>query len=1047
MDPDSLRRLWPEIEPLLDQLLDLPEPDRAAWLERELADSPEKRQLLEGLLRADRDSAALMAEPAALPADAFASLATPPLAVGEHIGPYVIRQELGRGGMGTVLLADRDDGQFEQRVAIKMVRADNWDPAAVERFSLERRILARLQHPHIARLLDGGMLENGSPFLVMEYVEGQPLTEWCDAHALHRRARVQLFLQVCDAIEYAHQQLVVHRDLKPANILVTEQGEVKLLDFGIAKLLEPNVEADMLGTRTRMFTPAYAAPEQYLGAPMTVATDGYQLGLVLYELVAGERAHQDAATTPLSHQRAVLETDPRLPSLARARHSTERSGLDDDLDAILMKALEREPEHRYPTVEALRRDLSDMLADRPVLARNPTLSYRARKYVRRNRVGVVGASLVLISLVVGVAGVLLQARVAARERDLARASERRATAINDFVLRELLEAPMPERTLGRPLTVAEVLGNASRAIGHAFPDEPEIGAGVRMTLARSYQALGLADSARANASAALDILTRHRPPEARDRLEARAIVADLELDRGRFVEGQQLFEALAQDQARVLGPRAPETLRSRAQIGRALAEQRQLMAADSLLRGALEQIPDATGTQWRLAAEMRGWLASVRIQQSRPREAVGLLRETLALERKQLGSEHPLVISTLRKLADALESDLQRTEAGAVLEEAVQLSTRVNGAGHPATADAYMGLARNLDNRLDHEAALAANSRGLEIDRHALGVEHPKTLRLLRNQAVLLRGLGRYREAGPVYEEVYAVLQRTLGEEHPQTLEALQGLVYLRLDEQRTGDARVLARRILGTYERMAGRPQPDATTLADHALYLIEAAPEDIRDPGRAVTVAQRAVALTKGQDFYALRALGFARAAAADTAGAIRDLRRALLLPEGLRSWTSEDLLVELMATSASPDTLESVLRQRLAQIRAVRGAEDRYAAKTLRHLSRLAGRLKRTVEAEQLSHEVLMQLLKTLPESHWEVGRAKSEWGGLRTPRGASVETESLLVQGYRTLAGDPEVGNLQLESARTRLVDYFASTGRAALASQWRRRGMPQSATDR
>ncbi len=316
MDLERLKSLWPELEPVLDELLELDDPAREAELARRYATEPEKRALMESLLRADRDSGDLLERPA-VPRRSVPTAA--PVTPGMRIGAWAVRRELGRGGMGTVVLAERDDGQFEQCVAIKLVRPDAWHPAAHERFLLERSILARLQHPNIARLIDGGVREDGSPYLVMEFVEGVPITAWCDARRLDVRARLRLFRQVCDAVEYAHGMLVVHRDLKPANILVTERGEVKLLDFGIAKLLDSPAATEATHANARALTPAYAAPEQFLGEPMTSATDQYQLALVLYELLTGVRAHGDTTHSPLVHQRAVLDSDPRAPSRAVAR--------------------------------------------------------------------------------------------------------------------------------------------------------------------------------------------------------------------------------------------------------------------------------------------------------------------------------------------------------------------------------------------------------------------------------------------------------------------------------------------------------------------------------------------------------------------------------------------------------------------------------------------------------------------------------------------------------------------------------------------------------
>jgi serine/threonine-protein kinase len=1018
--------MWPEIEPLLDRLLDLDEPERTHELERLTAGDPDTRHAIESLLRADRQTGGPLASPAIPPGALGADPVAPVITPGTRFGPYIVRRELGRGGMGAVLLAERDDGQFDQQVAIKWVRPDAWTPGAAERFLVERRILARLEHVNIARLLDGGVREDGAPYLVMERVEGEPITVFCDRAGLDVRGRVELFRQACAAVEYAHGQMVVHRDLKPDHILVTARGEVKLLDFGIAKLLDADTLAT--GTQARVFTPAYATPEQYLGDPPTGATDQYQLALILYELLTGRRAHQAPGGSPLAHQRLVLDYDPQRPS----RFVPALSG---DFDAILLKALEREPRERYESVEAFRRDLENVLTDRPVAARHGTGLYRARKFARRHRVAITAGALVVGALAVGLIGVAYQARIAARERDLALASEQKASAINEFVVRELLEAPTPERALGRPLTVAEVLASASRTVDHAFRGQPLTEAGVRMTLARSYQALGRLDDARSHAEAALRLLGPAGTPESRERLEARALLGGIALDQGRFDDAQRDLESVVAGQRRTLGPADPVTLSGEEVLGRALAANGRYAAAESTLRNAVLILP-RDPRSWRLAVDLRRALAAVCVERAQAREAESLLTVALAIERRHLGRDHPLTAATLRQLAQALGKDLRPIEAERVMREVVAMSERLNGENHPATGDAYASLAVFLDNQRHHEQALEAVRHAAAIYRKALGDDHPKTLRMLRNYAVLLRGDGRSAGAESLYQEVYATCVRTLGPDHPQTLEVLQGLVYVRLDQGRKAEAAELARRIRSSYERIASRPDADPGDLSDYALYLVEAVPAEVRDPARALAVAERAVAVTGGHDYLALRSLGFAQAAAGQPRPAIASLRAALELPDGVRSWTTEDKLVELLQAHGTPGELEETLRQRLERQRALRGENDRYIAKTLRHLAHAYHASGRDELAERTAREVVDQLLKTLPPTHWEVGRARAEFGGLLLARGARSEAESLLVQGFRTLAADPDVPAQTVESARHDLVRLYQSTGRGLIAQAWR-----------
>src|SRR5262245_30703742 len=563
---------WPRVEEVLDEILELDPAARRARLEALGAREPELRALVERLLRADERSAGFLSAPPWESGDA--TVADEPEAgasdgdgvLPERIGPWRVVRMLGRGGMGVVLLADRDDGQFTQRVAIKCLTAMVRTPEARVRFLHEREILGRLEHPHIARLLDGGVLSDGSPYFAMEYVAGEPITGYAGRRSLSVDERVRLFLAVCEAVEYAHGRLVVHRDIKPVNILVSDRGEVKLLAFGIAKLLADEAPA----TATRIMTPAYAAPEQVRGGAVTVATDVFLLGLVLYELLTGSRAHPDDGT-PYGWQRAVVETDPARPSGATTSPALARR-LQGDLDAIILKALRKEPAERYRSVEALRADLEAWLGHLPVAARRGTTAYRLKKYARRDRWGVAAGLLVSATVVAGVAGVLAQSRVAAAERDRAQSAQQETLAINDFVVNELLLSTTPEKSLGRPLTVAEVLDNAARSADRAFPGQPGRSAAVRLTLARAYAALGRFADASTHAVAAREQFTAAAGPDAPETIRARILVADIAAENGHTDEAiAGLTEVVS-----TLSPRAApgdlDLLAARSSLGRALGQ-------------------------------------------------------------------------------------------------------------------------------------------------------------------------------------------------------------------------------------------------------------------------------------------------------------------------------------------------------------------------------------------------------------------------------------------------------------------------------------------
>ncbi len=407
---------WREAKRILDEALEVPTGVRPAFIAEACGADQDLRRDVESLAAAAEDGDNILDTPVPVP-----FLDAPPRSrQGERIGSYELLSEIGRGGMGVVYLARRADDEFQRRVAIKLVSGGLADEVALGRFRSERQISASLDHPHIARLLDGGTTAAGEPYFVMEYVEGEPLLSYCETRGLTTRERLRLFQDVCAAVQYAHQNLVVHRDLKPGNILVTPDGQAKLLDFGIAKMLDPGGTARTgpeTSTLYRMLTPDYASPEQVRGQPVTTASDVYALGVVLYELVSGRRPYHVQNPEPAELLRLVCDEDPDKPStVATAR---DVSG---DVDAIVMKAMRKEPQLRYLSAEALSEDIARYLQGRPVLARRGTSGYRAGKFVRRYRFGVAAAAVILLALA---GGLWATSREARRAREAEARAERR----------------------------------------------------------------------------------------------------------------------------------------------------------------------------------------------------------------------------------------------------------------------------------------------------------------------------------------------------------------------------------------------------------------------------------------------------------------------------------------------------------------------------------------------------------------------------------------------------------------------------------------------
>ncbi len=480
---------WQVASPLLDELLDLDVPRRDARLARLRGDDPALADALDALLA---DEAAIersgFLEGSALEARADAA---EPLA-GRRIGPYALERPLGQGGMGSVWLARRCDGRYEGEVAIKLLNLALIARGGAERFGREGRVLAKLTHPGIARLLDAGITEGGQPFLVLEYVDGEPIDRWCERRALSPEARIRLFLDVLAAVDHAHAGLVLHRDLKPGNILVARDGRVKLLDFGIAKLLDASEQSagvtELTRAAGRAFTPEYAAPEQVRGEDVTPATDVYALGVLLYRLLSGQHPTARDGSNPVDALRAVVDALPPPVSQAASRTATSPGTAvpPGDLDTIVAKALKKVPRERYASAAAFADDLGRYLRREPVAARPDSRGYRLRKFVERHRWGVGAACVTLLALLAGVIATAWQAIEARRERDQALFQAERALARGTLV--ELMLGAMGSSE--RPLTQSEVLDRSVAIVEKRFAHDPRIAVDLLLPIAGQYMSLG-----------------------------------------------------------------------------------------------------------------------------------------------------------------------------------------------------------------------------------------------------------------------------------------------------------------------------------------------------------------------------------------------------------------------------------------------------------------------------------------------------------------------------------------------------------------------------
>ncbi len=528
---------WHNVKEIFLAALEKDASDRTGFLDEICADDSDLRQEIESLLASHEEIEDFIEKPAFEVGEVFTTGANQ---TEKHFGNYKIIHEIGAGGMGAVFLAERSDGEFEQKVAIKIIRQAIAESELISRFKRERQILATLNHPNIAKLLDGGVSDDGLPFLAMEYIEGEAITKFAERENLKLEERLKLFLKVCSAVAYAHRNLTVHRDIKPSNILVTKEGEPKLLDFGLAKLIDENLSNDTEQTQTafRALTPAYASPEQLKNEPITTSSDIYSLGIVLYELLTGERPFQFEGKSLEEIIKTVTTFEPPPPS-ANPQSAIRNPKLKGDLDNIALMALRKEPERRYKSVEAFAEDIERHLKGLPVAARPNTFRYRTEKFIQRNRVGVFAASLVLIAVLAGLITTGWQSRVAAHERDQAQQAQAKAEQINSF-LQSILSAASPEEK-GKDAKVIEVLNDAVQNIDTKFGNQTELKAQALLTIGQTYYQLGLMDEAEKTLRQSLKLNSELYGEENKATSSCMIYLGSTVLDQAKFDESEQLL--------------------------------------------------------------------------------------------------------------------------------------------------------------------------------------------------------------------------------------------------------------------------------------------------------------------------------------------------------------------------------------------------------------------------------------------------------------------------------------------------------------------------
>jgi tetratricopeptide (TPR) repeat protein len=652
------------------------------------------------------------------------------------IGRYRLIEEIGRGGMGTVWRAARADGQFEQEVALKLIKRGMDSDEVLARFMRERQILARLQHRHIARLLDGGVSEDGRPYFVMELAEGLPITTHCERHALGMHARLALFVAACRAVQYAHRSLIVHRDIKPSNVLVTAGGEVMLLDFGVARLLDDQPGDAVTGT-ARLMTPEYASPELLTGAPVTTASDVYQLGLLLYELVTGKRPWP-------SGDKEMRRHDPPLPSAIVAR-------LHRDLDAIVLTALHNEPDQRFASAEALAEEVERHLAHQPIRSVAPGWRYRATKFVRRNRFRVAATvALVVVSTVVAAAySTQIRSERDRAEREAAKVSQSAA------LLRRFFQGWSPDGADRDRVSSSAVLRGAAERAERELADDPEMLGLILSTIGDLHAALGNLADADSLLGRAFTIQEARSTAPSADLAATLASRGRVSHARAEYLDAEvQLRQALAMYGA-LLSPERLEVLQVQHELAQTLVMLEKLVEAEALLRDALARAaPDPA-----FATEISSDLGYVYMRQARYVEAVTLLRGTLAEQQRLFGPLHISTLRTTRALASALRDPADLAEVIAHDREALAIALTLFGERHPETYGSRFALAVQLERAGAAAEAEELTEQVLRTRSPAIGEATVFVAQVLRTQGAVMLMQGDGARADPVLRRALAAFR------------------------------------------------------------------------------------------------------------------------------------------------------------------------------------------------------------------------------------------------------------------------------------------------
>jgi len=819
---------WRQVKDVFFEVLEKPQAARADFLREVCGADSGLRAEVENLLAAHFESESFIENPAFEVASVFKpnDAANP---AEKHFGNYKIIREIGAGGMGAVFLAERSDGEFEQQVAVKIIRQSIADKQITNRFKRERQILASLNHPNIARLLDGGITPDGLPFLAMEYVEGLPVNEFAETRNLSVEERLELFLQVCAGVAFAHRNLIVHRDLKPSNIFVTKDGAPKLLDFGLAKLLDESLDAEQTQTAFRALTPAYASPEQLKGETITTASDVYSLGVVLYELLTGERPFHFKNPSLEEAVHVVCDSDPIRPSEAAkgdskitnyelreatngARQTETRDekphpkskiqnlkSLKGDLDTIVLQALRKEPERRYKSVPEFAEDIERYLQGLPVKARPNTFTYRAEKFFSRNIIAVAASLLILLTLIGGITATAWQARASRIERDAAQREKVKAERVSAF-LEGMLGSPAVSEK-GRDVKVIDVLDESAQRIGTELADQPEVLASVEHTLGFSYGQIGNIDASIAHTKTSMDLTAQVYGEQSVQYAFVANEYANILYSKGDYADSEKFCRQSTEIFRQIGEGESKEVANNLILLGLLLADKGQLDEAEQTYAESLDIFRKVGLIETQAAGSDLNNLGHLNAQKGDYDKAERYYKEAVAISRKQPDAFSQVSLATaLQNLGAVYKQKGDYAQAEPLIREAVDLRRKLLGERHPHVAIAQCHLSDLFYRQGEYDKAIAEAQSALELQRAVLPAGHADIARSLVALGQALTAKGEATRAEPFLREAVEIRTKTLTSGSPLLSAAKSALGECLAAQGKFQEAEPLA---VGSYEAL----------------------------------------------------------------------------------------------------------------------------------------------------------------------------------------------------------------------------------------------------